>query len=346
MTTPSEKKEINTDFNKSLGTVTKLLLDINLIESLKSLNDNFQKTKKLLQNTDGYFLERFDLIYDEKILQALKEANVDDTFITELLTRIRDESSIDLNVDLTNILESIKEFIKQEFKDNLFLEHSPHENYISLIGKNLDFIFGYAQDMHTTLELIKNSDLPNKEKMHNITFFSYARTTSTCVESASKEFIRSAYKICHLYILKKLIEHKDSNDSIHALFKKELSNAPSKGMGSVAIILERFFNFSSFISSDSTSSDLKKSFIIFKDFVENRNKIIHEDVIGVDEFNYIIKHYDICNNFLGDILNEYTLGDSQDTLVEDIMKLCSEIAQKHSNILEKLYPEAKAHIPF
>lgn len=346
MSTASVKDEIKLDFNKALGSVTKLLLDISLVELLKHPNDNTQKIKKLLQDTDGYHLERFNFIYDKKLLQSLAEAQVDDTFITELLRKIRDENELNLGIDLTNILESMKEFIKEEFKEHLFFEHNPFEIYTSLIGKNVDFIFDYGQDMNATLDLIEKSNLSNKERMLNVTFFSYARTTSTCVESASKEFIRSAYKICHLYILKKIIEKKDSKDSIFKLFKNELDSAPKKGMGSIELILNNFFNFPKFILSESSSDELKKSFYIFKDFIVHRNKITHEDITNVEDYNYIIKNYNVCNDFLSDILNEYVTGKSHDILIEDIINLCSDIAQKHSNILDKLYSEAKAHIPY
>ncbi|HHQ4309365.1 TPA: hypothetical protein ACSP7Y_005467, partial [Serratia fonticola] len=78
-------------------------------------------------------------------------------------------------------------FVKDEFKDCLLIEHNPIDSYMSLISKNLDFIFDYAQDMSCALDLISNCDLENKDRMLNITFFSYARTTATHVESASKE---------------------------------------------------------------------------------------------------------------------------------------------------------------
>lgn len=346
METLNAKGEIKSDFYKSLGSVTKLLLDITLIELLKSLSENIQKIKKLLVDTDDYYFEKYNLIYDEKILTSLAEANVDEAFITTLLTNIKEDSVADLSIDLTDILQAMEDFIKDEFKDYLFLEHNPFDNYISLIGKNLDFIFDYAQDMNSALRLIEESNAPNKEKMLEITFFSYARTTTTCVESASKEFIRSAYQICHLHILKKIINNKDSKQSISALFKRELDNAANKGMGSIEKLLEDFFNFSRVISSTTTSDKFKTSFITFKNFVVKRNKIIHEDAHNIEDFNFIINNYEVCNDFLSDVLKEYVTGESQDTLIEDIMTLCSEMAQNHSNILEELYPQVKAHIPF
>ncbi|GDW60670.1 Uncharacterised protein [Escherichia coli] len=54
------------------------------------------------------------------------------------------------------------------------------------------------------INLINKSALSDeeKEKMLQITYFSYARTIASYVDSASKEFIEGAYGICHLYILK------------------------------------------------------------------------------------------------------------------------------------------------
>lgn len=341
MKTLSIKDEIKSDFNNSLGSVTKLLLDVYLIELLKSPNDNLQQIKKLLLETDEYFTDRFDFICNDKVTKALEEANVDDNFIAELLGTIKNENAVDLPSGLNNILQALEELIKDEFTESLFFDHSPSDNYISIIGKNLDFIFDYAQDMHSTLDLIQNCDLPNKERMLNITFFSYARTTSTHVESTSKEFIRSSYKLCHLHILKKLIREEHSKESISSIFKTELTGASKKGMGSIDKTLDEFFNFSKFISSPSTSQNLKESFAIFKEFVERRNKITHEDVSAIDDFNFIVKNYAVCNDFLGDILNEYVSAESNRTLVEDILTLSRQIAHQHCNIIRKLYPEAK-----
>lgn len=341
----SPREEIKLSFEKSLGSVTKILLDVTLVELLKSLDENISKINKLLTSTNDYYFETFSFVYDEKLLKSFQDAGVDDTFITDLLDKIKEGVTPDLNIDLKNIIASLQWFITDDFKSQLNLEHNPIDNYISLISKNMDFIDDSVQDMYATLSLIENSNYSNKERMLNITLFSYARTTTTCVESASKEFIKSAYQFCHLYILKKIISEKNSQKSILSLFKKEIYNAPKKGMGRVEKILEDFFNFSRFISSPSTPDSFKNSLVTFKTFIVKRNKVIHEDINDFDDYNYIIKNFNICNDFLGDTLNEFVAGNSQDNLIEDIVALCSEIAQQHNGVLEKLYSEAKTHIP-
>ncbi|MDR3434674.1 MAG: hypothetical protein P4L95_22700 [Rouxiella aceris] len=337
------KDEIKNDFNKALGSVTKLLLDVYLIELLKSPNDNYKKLKELLLKTDDYYIDRFNFIHDDGIIKSLAKAKVEGDFIETLLTRIKENDPIDIPIDLADILNAMELFIKEEFKYYLFLENDTFDNYMSLINKNLDFIFSYAKDMSCALGLINNCNLNNKDRMLEITISSYARTTTTHVESTSKEFIRGLYKFCHLHILKKLILTKDSDETIDEIFKKELNGASKKGMGSVEVLLEEFFNFPTSVSEKS-HEEIKKLFSTFKTFIERRNKIIHEDVAAIDDFNYIINNCNKCNDFLVEIFNEYVTLESNDILIEEVMTLSQDIAQNNSKIIDKLYSEAKNYM--
>ncbi|HFO3830558.1 TPA: hypothetical protein ACHJTI_005140, partial [Escherichia coli] len=56
----NQQNNIKRNFLQSLRNTTVLLLDIALIESLKTINSDQEQIKKLLQITGSYFLERFE----------------------------------------------------------------------------------------------------------------------------------------------------------------------------------------------------------------------------------------------------------------------------------------------
>ncbi|HAN8265964.1 TPA: hypothetical protein IF962_004854, partial [Escherichia coli] len=209
MSLQSIKEDIKRKFNQSLYVVTELLLDIALIESLKVIKIDQKQIKKLLQVTGSYFIEKNDLIYDETVIRALEKDNINREFIVDLLRDIQNDNEINTDIDLTNFLDAMKKYAKDNVKEYILLDSGLIDNYEELINKSIDFILEHVSYMQETIDLIKKSESPNKEKMLQITYFSYARTTATYVDDASKEFIRGAYSICHRYILKELLKKKN-----------------------------------------------------------------------------------------------------------------------------------------
>ncbi|HFO4115537.1 TPA: hypothetical protein ACHJTU_005366, partial [Escherichia coli] len=71
----NQQNNIKRNFLQSLRNTTVLLLDIALIESLKTINSDQKQIKKLLRITGSYFLERFEpgnSVNSEIITLALK----------------------------------------------------------------------------------------------------------------------------------------------------------------------------------------------------------------------------------------------------------------------------------
>lgn len=173
----------------------------------------------------------------------MKKDNLDENFITDLLTRIKDDKFSDTAIDLTNVLDAMKEFVKEELRYYISFESNFEDYYMPLISKNMDFMLDYEKYMRDTINLINKSALSDeeKEKMLQITYFSYARTIATYVDSASKKFIDGAYGICHLYILKKLRKTEKVPENICCIFREDLKKASGKSIGSVKSILQVFF---------------------------------------------------------------------------------------------------------
>ncbi|EPE8081602.1 hypothetical protein ACSOPY_005477, partial [Escherichia coli] len=147
-----------------------------------------------------------------------------------------------------------------------------------------------------------------KEKMLQITCFSYARTIATYVDSASKVFIEGAYGICHLYILKKMLKNEKIPENICRIFRKDLKKASKKSIGSVKNILREFFNYPDTIYHSPGRNKLEGMYDIYNEFVKCRNEIVHENIGKIDVFNYIMTYFKVCNDFLGDIFNEFYSG--------------------------------------
>ncbi|EFI3218488.1 hypothetical protein BCC06_004952, partial [Escherichia coli] len=123
----NQQNNIKRNFLQSLRNTTVLLLDIALIESLKTINSDQKQIKKLLRITGSYFLERFEpgnSVNSEIITLALKKDNLDENFITNLLTRIKDDKFSDTAIDLTNVLDAMKDFVKEELRYYISFESS------------------------------------------------------------------------------------------------------------------------------------------------------------------------------------------------------------------------------
>ncbi|APE56683.1 hypothetical protein POX80_21960 [Escherichia coli] len=346
MSLQSIKEDIKRKFNQSLYVVTELLLDIALIESLKVIKIDQKQIKKLLQVTGSYFIEKNDLIYDETVIRALEKDNINREFIVDLLRDIQNDNEINTDIDLTNFLDAMKKYAKDNVKEYILLDSGLIDNYEELINKSIDFILEHVSYMQETIDLIKKSESPNKEKMLQITYFSYARTTATYVDDASKEFIRGAYSICHRYILKELLKKKNTQKSICEVFEDNLNNVTNKGIGSVKYILKDFFGFPETFRHYSNRHDLEKRFLIYKNFAKYRNKIVHENVIEPEKFNYIMGNFDKCDKFFYSVLELYNSNENQELLIEEIVNLCSKIANERSDILEKLYEKSKDYLPY
>ncbi|HAL9184700.1 TPA: hypothetical protein H7U64_004267 [Escherichia coli] len=116
----------------------------------------------------------------------MKKDNLDKNFITNLLTRIKGDKFSDTAIDLTNVLDAMKDFVKEELRYYISFESSFEGYYIPLISKNMDFMLDYEEYMRHKINLINKSALSDeeKEKMLQITYFSYARTIVTYVDSA------------------------------------------------------------------------------------------------------------------------------------------------------------------
>ncbi|EFT8043475.1 hypothetical protein HVM52_005227 [Escherichia coli] len=198
--------------------------------------------------------------------------------------------------------------------------------------------------MRDTINLINKSALSDeeKEKMLQITYFSYARTIATYVDSASKVFIEGAYGICHLYILKKILKNKKVPENICRIFRKDLKEASKKSIGSVENILRDFFHYPDTIYHSPDRNKLEGMYDIYNEFVKCRNEIVHENIGKIDAFNYIMTYFKVCNDFLGDIFNEFYSGKAQDLLIENIIHLCLKVTNERSDILENLCKSKKS----
>ncbi|EES4901034.1 hypothetical protein FRV13_00765 (plasmid) [Escherichia coli] len=342
----NQQNNIKRNFLQSLRNTTVLLLDIALIESLKTINSDQKQIKKLLRITGSYFLERFkpgNSVNSEIITLALKKDNLDENFITNLLTRIKDDKFSDTAIDLTNVLDAMKDFVKEELRYYISFESSFEDYYIPLISKNMDFMLDYEEYMRNTINLINKSALSDeeKEKMLQITYFSYARTIATYVDSASKEFIEGAYGICHLFILKKLRKTKKVPENICRIFREDLKKASEKSIGSVKSILKIFFNYPDTIYHSTDKNKLEGMYDIYNEFVKCRNEIVHENIVKIDTFNYIMTYFKVCNDFLCDIFNEFYSGKAQDLIIENIIHLCLRVTNERSDILENLCKSKK-----
>lgn len=338
----SQQNNIERNFLQSLRNTTVLLLDIALIESLKTINSDQEQIKKLLQITESYFLERFNpgnSSNNEIITRALKKDTLDEYFIKNLLTRIKNDNFSDNAIDLTNVLGAMKEFVKEELRDYISFEFNFENYYTPLISKNMDFMFDYEVYMRNTINLINKSDQSDeeKEKMLQITYFSYARTIATYVDFASKELIEGAYGICHRYILKELLNEHNDQKNICDIFKKDICNASTKSIGSVKYILRCFFGFPKTIYHSPNRNKLKEMYDIYKEFVKCRNEIVHENIDKLDTFDYIMTHFKVCNDFFSDVFKEYYSGKTQDLLIEEIINLCLKVVDERNDILEELY---------
>ncbi|HFO9872743.1 TPA: hypothetical protein ACHK65_005182, partial [Escherichia coli] len=52
--------------------------------------------------------------------------------------------------------------------------------------------------------------------------------------------------------------------------------------------------------------------------------------------------FKVCNDFLGDIFNEFYSGKAQDLLIENIIHLCLKVTNERSDILENLCKSKKS----
>ena len=129
----------------------------------------------------------------------------------------------------------MKDFVKEELRYYMSFESGFEGYYIPLISKNMDFMLDYEEYMRNRINLINKSALSDeeKEKMLQITYFSYARTIATYVDSASKEFIEGAYGICHIYILKKLRKTKKSSRKHMSYIQRRFKKKPVKKVSEV-----------------------------------------------------------------------------------------------------------------
>ncbi len=91
---------------------------------------------------------------------------------------------------------------------------------------------------------------------------------------------------------------------------------------------------------------MEKRFLIYKNFAKYRNKIVHENVIEPEKFNYIMGNFDKCDKFFYSVLELYNSNENQELLIEEIVNLCSKIANERSDILEKLYEKSKDYLPY
>ena len=345
MNSQNIKEDIKSKFNQSLYVITELLLDIALIESLKIIKIDQERVKKLLQVTGSYLIDKIECIYDETVIRALEKDNVNSEFIVNLLRDIQNDNVINTNIDLTNFLDAMKKYAKDNVKRYILLGSGLIDNYSNLIEKDINFILEYVDYMRDTINLIEETKLPSKGKMLQVTYFSYARTTATCVDDASKEFIRGVYSICYRYILNKLLKNKSTSKSIDEVFKNDLNNVTNKGIGSVIHILKDFFGFPENFRHYSNGNDLKKKFLIYKKFAKYRNEIVHENIIKPKKFNYIMENFSECYEFFHSVLDVYYSDENQELLIEEIVNLCLKIANERSDILEKLYEKSKDHLP-
>ncbi len=94
----------------------------------------------------------------------MKKDNLDENFITDLLTGIKDDKFSDTAIDLTNVLGAMKEFVKKEFRYYISFESNFEDYYIPLISKNMDFMLDYEEYMRNTINLINKSSLSDEEK--------------------------------------------------------------------------------------------------------------------------------------------------------------------------------------
>ncbi|EGK3908803.1 hypothetical protein IPA90_004162, partial [Escherichia coli] len=144
MSLQSIKEDIKRKFNQSLYVVTELLLDIALIESLKVIKIDQKQIKKLLQVTGSYFIEKNDLIYDETVVDLLRD--------------IQNDNEINTDIDLTNFLDAMKKYAKDNVKEYILLDSGLIDNYNELIDKSIDFILEHVSYMWETIDLIKKSE--------------------------------------------------------------------------------------------------------------------------------------------------------------------------------------------
>ncbi|HAM3730282.1 TPA: hypothetical protein IBL10_004760 [Escherichia coli] len=152
MSLQSIKEDIKRKFNQSLYVVTELLLDIALIESLKVIKIDQKQIKKLLQVTGSYFIEKNDLIYDETVVDLLRD--------------IQNDNEINTDIDLTNFLDAMKKYAKDNVKEYILLDSGLIDNYNELIDKSIDFILEHVSYMWETIDLIKKVNLQIKKKCY------------------------------------------------------------------------------------------------------------------------------------------------------------------------------------
>lgn len=81
----------------------------------------------------------------------MKKYNLDENFIINLLTRIKDDKFSDTAIDLTNVLGAMKEFVKEELRYYISFESSFEDYYMPLISKNMDFMLDYEEYMRSAL---------------------------------------------------------------------------------------------------------------------------------------------------------------------------------------------------
>ncbi|HGX5055718.1 TPA: hypothetical protein ACNEZX_005288 [Escherichia coli] len=74
--------------------------------------------------------------------------------------------------------------------------------------------------------------------------------------------------------------------------------------------------------------------------------LLDENVIEPEKFNYIMGDFDKCDKFFYSVLELYNSNENQELLIEEIVNLCSKIANERSDILEKLYEKSKDYLPY
>ncbi|EKF0898542.1 hypothetical protein OX340_005139, partial [Escherichia coli] len=143
------------------------------------------------------------------------------------------------------------------------------------------------------------------------------------------------------YILKKLRKTKKVPENICRIFREDLKKASEKSIGSVKSILKIFFNYPDTIYHSTDKNKLEGMYDIYNEFVKCRNEIVHENIVKIDTFNYIMTYFKVCNDFLCDIFNEFYSGKAQDLIIENIIHLCLRVTNERSDILENLCKSKK-----
>ncbi|WP_455853904.1 hypothetical protein [Pantoea endophytica] len=329
----------------AFGLVSQLIMDLHFIHLIRKQNQNLNQLKSLLSGTSDYYHSRFSLIYEPDLLETLEKNSLHEDSIIELIEKLKQNIHLDISPLPCEVINSMERFVRKDFDISLSSEAAHFDDYISLLGKEIDFLLGHAQDMNDTINLIESSGLPNKEKMLEVTYYSYSRTITSYVEDCSKEFIRSLFKISHLFIIRLIAKtFLTQPGSLIEKLKGEIIDSSRKGMGDVDDLIRKFLPPLNSIKKQK-NEEITLNLKTFKKFVECRNSVIHEYRADNDNFNFIMLNWDKCLNLLSNALNEFTLGDSHKDFLETLLTELEQFLHDEQYILNHLYPAAKGHLP-